>query len=904
MADQSVHPALKPSDEEVNLVINGKEVVGRKGETIITVAAREGFYIPHYCWHPSLSVAGNCRLCLVELHLPNPRDDNKLAPLPKPAIACQTPITPGMHVFTDSELAKDCQNGMMEFLLVNHPLDCPICDRGGECMLQRYSMDYGAGHTRMIDKKRKFIKPQADPLIDIERNRCIMCTRCVRFCDEVAGNHVLGVFARGSENYIGTFGQGPVSNILSGNIIDLCPVGCLTSRPFRFKARVWELLQTQSTSIWDASGAKVTHWTRNRKLYRTTPPSRKYHDVYTVNEDTEEFIDNVTRFGSDFPSHEARWDESRFRIGQSLLPAAFTEAVRTAASGLNKVKEEHGADSIAVLVSPRATMEEGYLAGKFARTVIGTDNIDWRMSFQTAEAADAAALAFEHANGDLEDGFDAVICLNGDYLHSVPTFAMRVKEYARLNNKPIIQIGHHHDAYMAPHSDYKFHCAPGATAKALHLLSLAAEGDSGAKASLAELFSTDEDRVQALLDIIKNVDKKALILQSLEDMNGAYLPVEVPAALHLLQGLGEKWGYLPTLRDRNAFGLHAVGAQPGRLPAGEEATRKAWNLAPDAPLPLAGGSAARTLAERIEEGTIKGLIVFGADILHACPERDRLVEALKKLDFLVISDLFESECTRLADVYLAAASHLEKDGTYCDLEGNIARLADTEGLAGGARPEWEMLTGLATIMGSDAFAYESAGDVFKEMMSLAAPEFQGSFKGLLLAGPRNDFSIKDPGGARTRGPEYNPGDYRRDGAHFRWRGEPVKVDARSLEPKAAEPPKPGEFHLTWGEHVQGDDYHLNHSSIQHLLRKAPYVEVCPRDAKALGAENEDRGSLEIDGSAFEVEIRICSGPAPGVIYLPSGLGGIKLAGLDRAKPVKLEVVGAAALAGTGAAVSL
>lgn len=882
MADQSVHPAHKPGDEEIKLVIDGKEVVGKKGETIITVAARENTYIPHYCWHPALSVAGNCRLCLVEIHLPNPRNDNKLAPLPKPAIACQTPITEGMHVFTDSKLAKECQEGMMEFLLVNHPLDCPICDRGGECMLQRYSMDYGTGHTRMIDKKRKYLKPQADPLIDIERNRCIMCTRCVRFCDEVAGEHVMGVFARGSDNYIGTFGQGPVSNILSGNVIDICPVGCLTSKPFRFKARVWELLQTQSTSIWDASGAKVTYWTRNGRLYRTTPPSRKYHGTYTVNEDTEEFIDNITRFGSDFPAHEARWDESRVKFGDTLLPAAFTEAVRQTASGLAKVKETHGADSIAILVSPRATMEEGYLAGKLAREVIGTENVDWRVSFQTAEAAEAAGVAFEHADGDMEEGFEAIILLNGDFLHSVPTFAMRVKEHARLTGKPVVQIGHHHDPYFASISEYKFYCPPGSTAKALQLLASAIGGDSLAIDELGALFSTTKEKVTALVDLVKGVDghDNALILQSLEDLNGLMLPAEVPAALALRDALGKPWKYLPTLRDRNAFGLHVVGAQPKA-----DTENSAVN--------------ARQLVDAIEDGTIKGLLVLGADAIHHSPERERFLAALGKLDFYGISDLFDSDYTRVADVYLAAASHLEKDGTYCDVEGNLARLASTEGLVGGARPEWEMLTGIATIMGSDAFAYEKVEDVFTEMMGVIAPEFKGSFKKLLLAGPRNDNSVRDPGGARSRSKEYNPGDYRIDGAHFRSSGGAVNVGPEVVTPTALPKVGYGEFLLTWGEHVQGDDYHLNHASIVHLLKKAPYVEINPVDAGELGAESEDKATIEINGETYDVAVKVCEGPAPGVIYLPSGLGDIKLTGLTGTKAVKLEVSKSTELAGAG-----
>lgn len=887
MSDQSVHPAFKPGQEDVKFVLDGREVVGKKGETIITVAARENTYIPHYCWHPSLSVAGNCRLCLVEVHMPG--RDGKLAPMPKPAIACQTPIAAGMHVFTESKLAKECQDGMMEFLLANHPLDCPICDRGGECQLQRYSMEYGKSHARMADKKRKFVKPQADPLIDIERNRCIMCTRCVRFSDEVGGEHTMGVFDRGEGNYIGTFGQGPVGNILSGNVIDICPVGCLTSKPFRFKARVWELLQTQSTSIWDASGAKCTHWTRNGKLYRTTPPSRKDHDRYTVNEDTEEFIDNLTRFGSDYSQHEARWDESRIRIGASLLPAAFTEAVRQAAAGLAKVKVNHGADSIAVLVSPRATMEEGYLAGKFARTVIGTANVDWRMSFQTAAAAEAATVAFDHADGDLENNFDAVVVLNGDYLHQVPTFAMRVKEHARLNKKPLIMIGHHHDFYLAKHATHAIHCAPGATAKVLALLGEAVKGTDQTKA-LGDLIGAEN--VVPLLMALKGNYGKALIVQSLESMNGAHSAQDVPAALALKESLGANWKYIPVLRDRNAFGLYAVGAQPGRLPGESEAVRKAWSLDGRKPVATNDSFSARRIVDLIESGQIKGLVALGADVLYQYHDHDRLLKALGKLEFFIVSDLFKSPITTLANVFIAATGNLEKDGTYCDLEGNLARLCETEGIVGGARPDWETMTGLANLMGAENFNYESVEDVFNEMMSVIAPGFQGSFDGLRLAGPRNDISVRDPGGARQHTPQYNPGDYRTDGAHFRWTGTPVTAASSAIEvPKVSA--GEGELLVTWGGHCQDDDYHLNHASIADLLKSKPYAEINPHDARALGFDDRHRAILHRGGESVEVELVVREGPARGTIYMPAGIVGLDVTGVETTFATRIELVDSA-----------
>lgn len=898
MADQSIHPALKPSNEDVELVIDGKKCTGKKGETIITVAARYDIYIPHYCWHPSLSVAGNCRLCLVEVHTPNPRANNELKPLPKPVIACQTLITPGMHVFTQSELAIDCQNGMMEFLLLNHPLDCPVCDRGGECMLQRYSMDYGHGHTRMVDKKRKFKKPQFDPLIDIERNRCIMCTRCIRFCDEIADDHVMGIFDRGEGNYIGTFGRGPVSNILSGNVIDICPVGCLTSKPFRFRARPWELLQTQSTSTWDASGAKVTHWTRNRKHYRTTPPSRKHHKAYTVNEDTEEFIDNITRFASDFGLNGKRWDESRILVGDTLLPSAFTEAVKKAAEGLSKVKEKHGAGSIATVVSPRATMEEGYLAAKFARTVIGNDNVDWRMSFQSAEAASMASTAIGHGDGDLEDGFEALILIGGDFLHQTPVFAMRLKEHARLYDRPIIMIGHHHDAYFAKHSSLRFYCPPGAAAKAVGLLGKAVKGGEGERRELAELFGVDAERVEALVETLGKSYEKALIVQSLEDMNGAYLGAEVPAVLGLKRQLGKAWGYIPVMRDRNAIGLYAVGAQPGRLPADAEKVREVWRLDEEAPLSTEGGFAACELAERIEGGEIKAVFCLGADALYNAPDRERLVKALDKLDFFVVADLFDSEITRKADVFLASASPLERDGTMADLEGNLARLVDAEGPIGGARPDWEALTGLATLMGASNFDYETIEDVFNEMIHLVSPGFQGSFEALALRGPRNDYMVKDPGGARKHLPEYNPGDYRTDGAHFRWQGEELDAPA-DFPAETLDTPADG-FLLAWGETVQGDDYHLNHASIADLLKPKPYAEIHPSDARKLGITDRFKhyeAHMSFGGETYGLELVIRQGPAPGILYMPRGLGDIKFTGLAKPQPVAIKVVGTVEMAG-------
>ena len=249
--NEEIAMATDATDNEAEMVtvtIDGRACRLPKGMSLIRAAATVGVYIPHYCYHPALPVDGSCRLCLVEI-----------AGRPKLEPACNMVATEGLEVFVNSRAAVNSREGMMEFLLVNHPLDCPICDQGGECQLQKYAMDYGLDAARATHRRRRFPKPDFDPLIDIERNRCILCSRCVRFCDHVAGEHLMGVFARGDRDYIGTHDDGPVANILSGNVIDLCPVGALTAKSFRFKARSWELYQCKTTCVF--CSVSYTHLT-------------------------------------------------------------------------------------------------------------------------------------------------------------------------------------------------------------------------------------------------------------------------------------------------------------------------------------------------------------------------------------------------------------------------------------------------------------------------------------------------------------------------------------------------------------------------------------------------------------------------------------------------------------------
>ena len=371
--------------DTVTLTIDDQEVTVPKGTNLIEAAKAIDSYVPHYCYHPSLSIDGNCRLCLVEVEK-----------MPKLTIGCNTIAQDGMVVHTKSEQVLDAQKGMMEFLLVNHPLDCPVCDRGGECQLQRFSMDYGVSDSRMIDEKRKFPKENFDPLIDLERNRCIVCTRCVRFMDQVGGQRLLGVFSRGNTDHIGTHNNIPVStNKFSGNVIDMCPVGALTSKPYRFKSRNWELQQVQGTCTLCSSGCRVTHWVKNGKIYRTTPPTRPQNQDYKLDEDTMEFICNTGRFGHDFAHSDERF---MMPLIEGELKT-WGEAIDTTVESLKK----YNGDEIGFLVSPRFSMEEMLQVNHLARGVFRTNNIDWRGSLIDPESTKAWSIAYDNADGQIED---------------------------------------------------------------------------------------------------------------------------------------------------------------------------------------------------------------------------------------------------------------------------------------------------------------------------------------------------------------------------------------------------------------------------------------------------------------------------------------------------------------------
>jgi NADH-quinone oxidoreductase chain G len=796
----------------VTVTVNGKELQLPKGKNLLQALLDTGHYVPHYCYHPSLSIAGNCRLCLIEIE-----------GRPKPEISCNMIVSDGLKIKTEGELVESCRKGMMEFLLVNHPLDCPVCDRGGECMLQRYSMEYGWGHARTSDWRRRFEKPRFDPLIDIERNRCIMCTRCVRFCDEVGGEHVMGVFGHGDANYIGTFGNGPVGNMFSGNVIDLCPVGCLTSKPFRFTARVWELRQTLTTTR--TCNGPACAWTRDGKLYRVTPPPRRRGGLWTIDEDTRQFLSNEARFGTYYVNNEERLTTPRVRRGGGLVETDWETALEEAATALR----ECAPGEACFLAGERSTNEEFYLLSRLARTVCRTPHIDWRGRFTSAAGARAAGTALAASDGDFDlldkKAYGATLLIGADLLGSAPDIALRLREAARHGKTRLGLLDVRIDGWMREHASVAALEAPEALAAAVDRL---ADGVKAGKApeGYEELFK------------LLTGQKQGLIAVGLDLAGGALAPALAPAALRLARALGEGWQYLPVTAARNAKGAFACGGQSDRLATGPadsaEARTKALELWGGGR--LAEGEALTTpeLLQRAAEGAFRVLFLHRCDELVHHPQRESIRKALEATQTVIALDIFPSWIAERANVVLPGAVFYETDGSMTDIDGTLQRMTQGTRPAGKAQEDWRILESLSNLLGAPRH-YRQAQELFGDLSKA-----WNSPRPLKLG----DLTLPGPG---TQAPQVH-----RSGIGFKSRPDfKLQFNATAETGKdagAAIDRSDGKrLRLLWIQHVQGADHLGSRSTEFDALRPRPKIELNPADAARLGLSEGDWVALE--GSA-------------------------------------------------------
>jgi NADH-quinone oxidoreductase subunit G len=703
------------SQDLVNVEVNGVPMQARKGQMIIHVTDANGEYVPRFCYHDKLSVAANCRMCLVEVEK-----------APKPLPACATPVMEGMKIFTKSPRAIAAQKATMEFLLINHPLDCPICDQGGECELQDLAMGFGRDIARYNDQKRVVKDKNIGPLVSTDMTRCIHCTRCVRFTEEVAGLQALGTLGRGENTEIGTFVEQAVDHELSGNLIDLCPVGALNSKPFRFQGRSWEMTQHAMVSPHDSVGSNLYGHVLRGKLMRVVPRTNE-----AIN---ETWISDRDRFSYEGIYAADRAQKPMIREHGDWREVDWETALESAVTGLRTVSEQHGAHQIGVLGAPSATVEELYLLARVGRA-LGTANLDTRLRQRDFrdQAADPLYPALGVGLADVE-ALDGVLVIGADLRREAPILAHRLRK-AALRKVAAAQVAFVNTAALElRHPVAAQVVAPAAALVATlgALLQAAAAmvgqpvpANVAALAAAANPNDTDRAAVAALL----SGERRAVWLGAQALRHSAYADLRAAAAA-LAALTGATLGYVP--EGANAAGAALVGFLPHR-----EAGLRA--------LPRPGLDARAML-----EARLKSYVLFGG--VEPADHLDGATSAVAAADFVVAITPYASEATLdAADVILPIGTFAETSGTFVNLNGTWQSFGGVARPVGEARPGWKVLRVLGNLLGLPGFDYTTSEEVRDEARKAAGAD-AGNVQVAAYAGTHSP--VAGEGGSTVAVPMY------------------------------------------------------------------------------------------------------------------------------------------------------
>lgn len=658
-----------------NIEINGKPLQVTDGAMVIEAADSAGITIPRFCYHSKLSVAANCRMCLVEIE--------KVA---KPVPACATPVTEGMKIFTKSTMALEAQKSVMEFLLINHPLDCPICDQGGECELQDIAVGFGQDLSRYNEQKRVVVDKDIGPLIATEMTRCIHCTRCVRFGQEVAGIMELGATGRGENMRIGTYVERTVASELSGNVIDLCPVGALTSKPYRYSGRPWENNQSKSIAAHDCLGSNIEIETRRNKVMRVLPDD---------NEAVNEFwLSDRDRFSYLGFKHEDRLQSPMIKQGDAWKEVDWQTALNYAYEGLKTVIKKDGVENIAALVSPSATVEEMYLTQKLMRGM-GSNNIDHRLRQSDFSDQDIAPQfpALGQSLTDLENN-DAVLLVGSWIRKDQPIAGHRIRKASR-NGAKIMAVNAV-DFDLNFDVEEKMITSPAEMVNSLAaitkaLLTLSGKpAAEGLDALLSNVTAND-----AALDIAKHLhsaDKATVILGT-----QAMLQPQLADLRALSNMIAELSGaVMSTLSDgANAAGAWLTGVVPHRACGGESTTGK-------------------NTSEILSAG-MNAFVLLDVEPEFDTANPSIAMKAIDDADFVISMTAYATdEMKAYADVLLPISPSSETSGTYVNAEGTWQSFTGAVSPLEETRPAWKVLRVFGNIFELEGFDYITSEDVRDE----------------------------------------------------------------------------------------------------------------------------------------------------------------------------------------------
>ncbi len=863
----------------VTIVIDGREVAATEGEMLHDAAKRGDVEIPVFCYEPKLGdPVGACRMCLVEIE-----------GIPKLQTSCSTPVRDGMVVHTRTEQVKHAQSAVVEFLLVNHPLDCPVCDKGGECPLQDITQGWGPGKSRMTDEKRHFEKPiELSPLVAIDRERCILCYRCVRFSQEVSEDSQLQLLERGDRTFVGTFDDRPYVDPFHGNITDLCPVGALTSYTYRFRARPWDIEQAGSVCTLCPSQCNVSFTVRDEQVKRVI--ARDNPDV------DDGWLCDRGRYGFEMFAAEERVTGPRLRGG----PTTWDEAIAKSAEALSSASDfgDAGATSksdarVAAIVGD-ASNEEGYLVQRILREALGSPHVESRTSRGPSRDT-LLRLAQPELSAkvrDIDDA-DAILLVGSDPLHSSPILDLRIRKAMRRNGAKLV-VATDRPTTLDGGAAAVVRYAPG-NAGAFLLELVAAAGTASSLGAWQDREQSSADAGQAnsakrsegvptSAEVLSNAERVVVVWGERIGREGGGATTALLGVAEALNLAGKEGsGLLEIPELSNARGLREAGCLPD---AGPGLTRPASSpyLGSDAGRMGLGTEEIRTA---LVAGELKTLVLFGADPLRDFPDTEAWKRALAGADHLIVFSTFENATTKMADVVFPLETHAEKDGTVTHPDGRLQRVRPSAGRPGDIRPNWGVLAELSQALGHDTgitsqpSAFAALTDAVPFYAGIDDSEIAGrgvrwQDREAAASLPASDSAVPErvPGAGSPGTPrDSEPGDPV-PGAH------PAPSDPGSLAL--------GTYRDLWAGPITELNPPLK------FLQPRQRVELSLADAERLGLSNGDTVRVSQNGSAVEASVQLRERIEQGVCFLIEGTAEDNANGLLNGLPVSvtIEKVGA------------
>jgi NADH-quinone oxidoreductase subunit G len=723
---------LSETKTTLTLTVDGRVISAEPGELVIAAAERHGVYIPRFCYHPRMTSVGMCRMCLVEVE--GPRGSAL-------QVSCMLDAAEGMVVHTASPAVKKAQDGVLEFLLINHPLDCPVCDKGGECPLQDQTMAFGPGESRFVEEKRHFEKPiPISDLVFLDRERCILCDRCTRFASEVAGDPLISFMGRGNETQVLTFPDAPFASYFSGNTVQICPVGALTAKPYRFKARPWDLEQEESTCTTCSVGCRITVQSSRNQVLRYQGV-----DIDPVNWG---WLCDKGRFGFESIESDQRLSAPLVRDGDQLVESSWPAALERAATAIREALAAGGPESVAVIGGARLTNEDAYAWAKLAKSVIGTDNVD-------AQVGDGLSPSLTSglpiATIDEACAAGTLLVLAPDLKEELPVLYLRIRDAVEKHRLRVIELSPVATT-LTPLAAASLRYRPGEQAALVESLLGKGPRPEGINA----------DWLSPSTDVVAIVGRQSV----------AEAAAATEAAIDAIVAARPDARFLVAARRGNVRGAIDMGLAPSLLP-GRVALDdgRAWFTEHWGAVPSAGGLDTGAILRAAADGRIGCLVLLGADPLSDFPDRRLAEQALDGATRLIGVDTFLTPSLASAAVVLAAAGYAEKRGTTTNLEGRVSLVAQKVTPPGTARPDWMIAAELAVLLGAD-LQLSSVEDIWAEIEA-TSPAHAGMTLERLRGVEGHDGLVAGRGSAEGR-----PSMVRHTAGAFTT--EPPPLDAYSL----------------------------------------------------------------------------------------------------------------------------